>query len=126
MGCNERLDRHRRCPGDGFDNIVRSSEPSFLKVQCDGAEMLDGLLRQTELLQLAPEVPDPDRVLDHLAAERLAHRFRDAMFIHFDWTEEPIGLAGMWSGVPPRVDSLTQVARIAAITRAWSSAAIGA
>ena len=32
VDCNERLDRHRRCPGDGFDNIVRSSEQSFLKV----------------------------------------------------------------------------------------------
>src|SRR5262245_49482891 len=56
VGCNERLDCRRRCPCDGFDNIVCSSEQSFLKVQCDGAEMLDGLLRQTELLQLAREM----------------------------------------------------------------------
>ncbi len=61
--------------------------------------MLDGLLRQTELLQLAPEVRDPDRLVDPLAAKRLAHRFRDAMLIHFDRTEEPVGLAGMLSGV---------------------------
>src|SRR5258708_23539462 len=61
--------------------------------------MLDGLLRQTELLQLAPEVRDPDRVVYHLAAKRLAHCFRDAMLIHFDRTEEPVGLAGMRNGV---------------------------
>jgi hypothetical protein len=67
--------------------------------KCDGAEILDGLLRQTERLQLAAEVRDPDRLVYHLAAMGLAHCLRDAMLIHFDRTAQPVGAAGMGNGV---------------------------
>src|SRR5260370_6852298 len=62
--------------------------------------MLDGLLRQTELLQLAPEVRDLDRLVDHLAAERLANGFRDAIPIHLHRPEAVKILPGMRTWIP--------------------------
>lgn len=99
MGLDEGLDRHRHRPGDSFDDIIRSCEQSLLKVECDGAKMLDCLLGQAELLQLTLKFRDFDRLVDDLAAERGADRFRDAILIHFHRTKELIGLAGMRSRI---------------------------